>query len=597
MMESEEEESESSDLEEIENALYSQIHYNSYVENYNVSKNSQTGDSNSSAHISAHYDIDVKSTNSTCTYKPSESLSMVSLSHIKDKESYFLCKSQDSAIGMESFMSVNSTETSVVIETDSDDCNKEENSKVTEVLYKDKRSKLSSGKESVIEIDSDSEQEIDLDRKTNVILLSDSEEDYDDDMCNDSLYSDDMLLDEELSDMEGLHVNVDEEHQPKLSSAYDFEHHRKSWFIIDADKYGTVPQHAKSRYYGNKFDKCHNCKEHGHMANSCLKPSKLEICILCGFIGHFHKHCEQRACYRCYCPGHLARDCQERTVPKGNPCFRCGRNGHSQRTCPDQWRQYHLTTNIDSPQKGRNKKNPRKYCYNCAEEGHFGYDCEEQRMDRYSVCSYPFVQRYDFSTKRKSTKRKANKGNEESSEKKAKRTKMEKSVLKEDDSFEEGKKKKSKKLKRIYERLETERLEHKGKKKKSVKLKKQTRGSEGGECLKLMDDKRSVKENIETQTFNPKKSKDKKSKKLKRIYDRINTEKQKKNDDKKRLKGKEGPENCNSNWQRMKNSIKGSTKSDVRNNRPRNRKNSSGFNGIPINASNGFKTKLNVIKQ
>ncbi|XP_062607925.1 zinc finger CCHC domain-containing protein 7-like [Saccostrea cucullata] len=563
-MESEDEENESSDLEEIENALYSQIHYNSYIENYN---DSQTGDSNSSANITARYDIDVKSTNSTCTYKPSERLSKVSSTSVKDRKSDHLCKSQDSAIGMESLMSLNSTETSVVIETDSEDCKNEENSKVTEVLYKDKQSKHCSAKESVIEIESDSEREIDWVGNPNVILLSDSDSDKESDleMCYDSIYSDDMLLDEELSDMEGLHVNVDREHQHKLSSEYDFKHHQKSWFIIDADKYGMVPQHAKSRYYGNKFDKCHNCKQHGHLANSCPKPSW--------------------ACYRCDCPGHLTRDCQERTVSRWNPCFRCGRKGHSQRACPEQWRQYHLTTNIDSPQRGRNKRNPRKYCYNCAEAGHFGFECEEERMARYSVCSYPFVHSYDFSTVNKSTKRKANK-DDESFKKKAKKTRMEKPVFK-DKSFEEGKKKKNKKLKRIYERLETERLQYKGE--KSGKPKKQRQGLED-------IDERSVRENIETQsqTFNQLKSKDKKSKKLKRIYDRINTEKQKKKDSKKRVKRSQGSNHCNPNWETMKNSMKGSSKSDVRNGQHQNRKKLTGVNGIPVNASKGFKTKLNV---
>ena len=49
-------------------------------------------------------------------------------------------------------------------------------------------------------------------------------------------------------------------------------HHQKTWHIIDADRFGTVPHHAKGRYYGSEFDRCHNCKENGHMAKSCPKP-------------------------------------------------------------------------------------------------------------------------------------------------------------------------------------------------------------------------------------------------------------------------------------------------------------------------------------
>lgn len=57
--------------------------------------------------------------------------------------------------------------------------------------------------------------------------------------------------------------------------------HQKTWHIIDADRYGTVPHHAKGRYYGSEFDTCHNCKQNGHVARSCSKPKvRLKINVI-----------------------------------------------------------------------------------------------------------------------------------------------------------------------------------------------------------------------------------------------------------------------------------------------------------------------------
>lgn len=91
--------------------------------------------------------------------------------------------------------------------------------------------------------------------------------------------------------------------------------------------------------------------------------------------------------------------------------------------------------------------------------------------------------------------------------------------------------------------------------------------------------------------------KTKKNKKLKRIYDRIDTEKQQRfNGTMKRKAGKEEARNCNPNWQKMKKQVKGSTgpSQNVRKNGSIHWKSRDPVN--PMNSSKGFKTKLPVQK-
>lgn len=91
--------------------------------------------------------------------------------------------------------------------------------------------------------------------------------------------------------------------------------------------------------------------------------------------------------------------------------------------------------------------------------------------------------------------------------------------------------------------------------------------------------------------------KTKKNKKLKRIYDRIDTEKQQRfNGTMKRKAGKEEARNCNPNWQKMKKQVKGSTgpSQNVRKNGSAHWKSREPVN--PMNSSKGFKTKLPVKK-
>lgn len=219
-MDCEEEENDVSDLEELEFALYSQIHYQSNNSDPTEIQTNISEKPQSIPNVNEQYDINVKCVNngeSKCS-SPKISLSgrkqNIGVFEKSRKSDSTSTLHEDSAIGLESFLSLDSFVKSVMIEYDSLECSEEENSKAAEVLYKERNSRVQAdSKKSVIEIESDSED--------SVIVLSDHVT-GNSDTENVSVNSEDMLLDEDLSDLEGLHVNVDREHQPKLSIKYDF---------------------------------------------------------------------------------------------------------------------------------------------------------------------------------------------------------------------------------------------------------------------------------------------------------------------------------------------------------------------------------------
>ncbi|XP_072848017.2 zinc finger CCHC domain-containing protein 7 isoform X2 [Pogona vitticeps] len=82
-------------------------------------------------------------------------------------------------------------------------------------------------------------------------------------------------------------------------------------------------------------------------------------------------------CRNCDKRGHLSKNCP---VPKA---------------CPEIWRQYHLTTKPGPLKKASSYQSPLVYCYNCAQKGHYGYECTKKRMFGETFPTFPFIYYYD----------------------------------------------------------------------------------------------------------------------------------------------------------------------------------------------------------
>ncbi|WAQ96887.1 ZCHC7-like protein [Mya arenaria] len=160
------------------------------------------------------------------------------------------------------------------------------------------------------------------------------------------------------------------------------------WTINRADS-GLEGRAVKGRYFKGGI-RCYNCNTVGHLSKNCPQPKKESVCFLCSEAGHHNINCEE--------PGHDARKCPTPRRSLNNVCFRCNMYGHEQIKCPDIWRQYHLTT---TPGKLRQQKilggrDRSVSCYNCGDHGHYGHDCEEERMNWFLRIHTPFICRYQL---------------------------------------------------------------------------------------------------------------------------------------------------------------------------------------------------------
>ncbi|XP_033028925.1 zinc finger CCHC domain-containing protein 7 [Lacerta agilis] len=175
----------------------------------------------------------------------------------------------------------------------------------------------------------------------------------------------------------------------------------EDWNISDKDlearigNYVTV-RHNNRYYMPDKNVTCRNCDKRGHLSKNCPTPKKIPPCCLCSERGHLQNSCPARFCLNCCLPGHYSRECLERTYWKKH-CNRCDMRGHYADACPEIWRQYHLTTR-PGPLKHAETQvehSASVYCYNCAEKGHYGYECSERRMFGGTFPTSPFIYYYD----------------------------------------------------------------------------------------------------------------------------------------------------------------------------------------------------------
>ncbi|EMR09692.1 hypothetical protein PNEG_01879 [Pneumocystis murina B123] len=134
-------------------------------------------------------------------------------------------------------------------------------------------------------------------------------------------------------------------------------------------------QLSKGRYFGLAQDEiiCHKCAEPGHIARDCFQ----EMCTNCGTVNdHLASRCPMlQKCHNCNELGHILIDCKK--PRKINICSTCSSKYHPDDMCPKIWRCY--TFNPDAPKEFT----PKRYCYNCAEYGHYGDDCRLPQYSRY----------------------------------------------------------------------------------------------------------------------------------------------------------------------------------------------------------------------
>ncbi|KAI6164841.1 hypothetical protein EDD17DRAFT_1558305 [Pisolithus thermaeus] len=159
------------------------------------------------------------------------------------------------------------------------------------------------------------------------------------------------------------------------------------YFEVEAD--GTAQ--AKPSIF-----KCKNCGAEGsHKTFEC----PVLICLTCGARDeHSTRSCPiSKTCYTCGMKGHINKTCPNRFSRSLNSdlyddCDRCGSKGHRTNECPTVWRIYQYVTdeervlireNRDARQHLRIGQGGEGYigtddwCYNCANTGHLGDDCDE----------------------------------------------------------------------------------------------------------------------------------------------------------------------------------------------------------------------------
>ncbi|XP_063685354.1 zinc finger CCHC domain-containing protein 7-like [Bolinopsis microptera] len=171
----------------------------------------------------------------------------------------------------------------------------------------------------------------------------------------------------------------------------------ETWDIDYADIQGHL---EISRYYCPVQMTCYNCNENGHVKYDCPKPRKEHPCLSCGMTGHNLRDCSHELCFNCGNPGHSKKDCSKPMVPRWKNCPRCHTPGHTESHCPDRWRQYHSTTSYGPPVEPEPAPVPDNrpiYCYNCGRDGHWGFECQEERPDDAYYIGTQFVVRYDAS--------------------------------------------------------------------------------------------------------------------------------------------------------------------------------------------------------
>ncbi|XP_052264569.1 zinc finger CCHC domain-containing protein 7-like [Dreissena polymorpha] len=218
-----------------------------------------------------------------------------------------------------------------------------------------------------------------------VIFVSSSESTSSD---SDDIYG---ILGELSENDSNLEMNVEQ------TDLFAETRNEDKWAISTADSHSAqLKGGVKGRYFKEGL-RCYNCNQVGHLSKNCPQPKKMPVCSLCSDSEHTSRTCPNIFCYNCEEPGHDLRGCK---APRrlNMVCFRCNMNGHDQKKCPDVWRQFHVTTESGKLQQpdSRRKRKIALSCYNCGETKHLGHECREERSNKFMRVSTPFVCRYQM---------------------------------------------------------------------------------------------------------------------------------------------------------------------------------------------------------
>ncbi|KAH7887764.1 hypothetical protein F5I97DRAFT_1804724 [Phlebopus sp. FC_14] len=159
------------------------------------------------------------------------------------------------------------------------------------------------------------------------------------------------------------------------------------YFEADAEEGRTKPS----------IFKCKNCGVEGdHKSYEC----PVQICLTCGARDeHSTRSCPiSKICFTCGMKGHINKTCPNRfsrpaaAAALYDDCDRCGSKDHKMNECPTLWRIYQYVndeerlltkqrredrSNLSIGQGGEGYIGTEEWCYNCANPGHFGDDCDE----------------------------------------------------------------------------------------------------------------------------------------------------------------------------------------------------------------------------
>ncbi|XP_065716770.1 zinc finger CCHC domain-containing protein 7 isoform X2 [Patagioenas fasciata] len=161
------------------------------------------------------------------------------------------------------------------------------------------------------------------------------------------------------------------------------------WSISNKDLEAQISnrggaRHGARYYSADKAVTCRNCGRAGHLSKNCPAPKKVPPCCLCAGRGHLQSNCPARFCLNCCLPGHCYQQCLERAC-WSKLCNRCHMKGHYADTKPGPIK----------AAAAHAKRSASVYCYNCSQEGHFGYECSERRMHGSMFPTSPFIYYYD----------------------------------------------------------------------------------------------------------------------------------------------------------------------------------------------------------